>query len=355
MNKTIDFNRRSIQDFDNPNIKYWRIVQTALLAIGAAIFLSLIFLPKLGIQVFWNILIPVAPALFVVAMGVWRNICPLGSFSLLPRHFGFSKSKRLTLKWQGRFHLIGVAMLFLIVPARHLWFDTNGPATALLLGAAAAAAFLCGYFFEWKSGWCSGLCPVHPVEKMYGQKVAITPANSHCSTCANCCIPCPDSTPAMSPRKHKKRQSSKIALCLLTGGLPGFIWAWFYVPDYQGSVSWEQAGLAYGLPLAGLLVSLCIFLLGQRFLNKRLLDTWSKFFAASAVACYYWFRLPALIGFGILPGDGMLVDLSDVLPAWLPLVLQISAVAFFFWWLLLRKKTETEWAVRPAFARNRRP
>ena len=35
-----------------------------------------------------------------------------------------------------------------------------------------------------------------------------------------------------------------------------------------------------------------------------------KVFAAAAVCTYYWYRLPALAGFGPHPGTGLLVDLT---------------------------------------------
>ena len=37
--------------------------------------------------------------------------------------------------------------------------------TALMLLIAAGIAFALGIAFEWRSGWCASLCPIHPVEK----------------------------------------------------------------------------------------------------------------------------------------------------------------------------------------------
>lgn len=66
-------------------------------------------------------------------------------------------------------------------------------------------------------------------------------------------------------------------------------------------------------------------------------------------------HVPALFGFGLFPGDGMLVDLSGTLPAWSMAVVQLLAVAFFGCWLLLRKKQRAvEWAVRSPFAVRRK-
>ena len=43
------------------------------------IFFSLIFFPKIGIHAFWNVLIPIAPALVVVAVGLWWCCDYIGS------------------------------------------------------------------------------------------------------------------------------------------------------------------------------------------------------------------------------------------------------------------------------------
>ena len=52
------------------SITIWRIVQFAVWLVGAAILTCLLFFPPLGILLFWNVLIPIAPFLFVVAPGI---------------------------------------------------------------------------------------------------------------------------------------------------------------------------------------------------------------------------------------------------------------------------------------------
>lgn len=244
-------------------------------------------------------------------------------------------------------------MLFVIVPVRHIVLDTNGLATALTLALVAVAAFTAGYFFEWKSGWCSGLCPVHPVEKMYGQKVLFTPPNSHCGRCQNCVIPCPDSIPDMNPAKANMRKSHRISSTLLVGGLPGFIWGWFHVPDCNANAHWTDCVLAFGLPYLTLGVSLSLFLSLRKYLHEKHEPLIVSAFAAAAVSFYYWYRIPALVGYGLFPGDGMLVDLRAAFPFWMVLVSQIVVAGFFVWWLVFRDAKAAVWAVRPPFAGRR--
>lgn len=334
------------------SLYFWRIFQVSFFMIGLGIFLALIFFPTIGIHAFWNVLIPVAPALLVIAAGLWRNICPMASIALSPRHTGFSKRRRLKVAWQGRLNLMGVILLLLIVPLRHVVLDTNGPATAIALGLLAVTAFLMGRYFDWKSGWCSGLCPVLPVEKLYGAKVVRPMPNAHCGHCHNCVIPCPDSKAKAHPLMEKKTRPHRWAGYLVAGGFPGFIWGWFHVADYHGMEGWNHLLSAYGIPFLGLAVSLSVFMLLKRILPAKREGLLINISALASVACYYWYRLPALIGFGLFPGDGMLVDLSSVIPVWIPILIQLVITLFFTWWLLFRPKAEFGWTVRPPYQRK---
>ncbi len=52
----------------------WRLVQVAVWAIGLAILVLLFVAPTIGLHAFWDVLIPVAPALLVIAPGgAWRS------------------------------------------------------------------------------------------------------------------------------------------------------------------------------------------------------------------------------------------------------------------------------------------
>ena len=328
----------------------WRAVQVAVWLVGVGIFGALLFVPDVGLHAFWNVLIPVAPALLAFAPGLWRNICPMASTALFPRHMGFSRRRSIPAVWQGRLALIGVAALLLIVPLRHTVLDLNGPATALAIGTLTLVGVVMGMNFEWKSGWCSGLCPIHPVEKLYGQRALVTPPNAHCDMCHRCVSPCPDSTPAVHPLMVEKPWTRRAAGFLLVGGFAGYIIGWFLVPDWPGGEGWNHLGEAYGKPFAGLVISFVAFLGLRAALPQAHERTLILGFAAAAIAAYYWFRLPALFGFGPFPGDGMLVDLRDTLPAWFPWASRAATTVLFGWWFLARADVRRSWGVRPNYA-----
>jgi len=228
------------------------------------ILFNLIFFPTTGIHLFWNILIPIAPALLVVAVGVWRNICPMASTALFPRHMGFSKRRILTTKQAGKLNLVALAALFLIVPLRHAVFDMNGFATALLIISLGLIAVIAGLFFEWKSAWCSGLCPVHPVEKLYSLNNRLSIPNAHCDKCYRCVTPCPDNSGYQSSI-FKETTYHKLTGHFMVAAFPGFVWGWFQVPDFPGITGVEQIVGIYMLPVLGLLVTSALFLILGRF------------------------------------------------------------------------------------------
>jgi hypothetical protein len=71
-----------------------------------------------------------------------------------------------------------------------------------------------------------------------------------------------------------------------------------------------------------------------------------RVFAAAAVSTYYWYRIPALAGFGPHPGTGQLCDLTAVLPD-LPMVSHVVTTAFFVWFLVIRGSSGLSWMMRP--------
>jgi hypothetical protein len=147
---TANFGFKSGDQLSKKSIVIWRIVQTAVWLVGATILSCLLFFPKIGLLLFWNILIPVAPLLFVVAVGIWRNICPLATTNLLPRQLGLSKQKKLSATQLGKLNLIAVIALYVIVPLRHAVLNNNGVATGLMIVAMAAIGITLGFFMNGK-------------------------------------------------------------------------------------------------------------------------------------------------------------------------------------------------------------
>jgi hypothetical protein len=251
--------------------------------------------PAVGIAVMWNILIPAAPALVTILPGLWRNICLVATFSLLPRRFGLSRRRKMREQLAAWLGLASAVALFAIVPFRHISLNTNGPATAAMLAGAAAIAAPMGFLFEWRSGWCTSLCPIHPVEKLYGSASAVTFKNARCGLCEQCTNPCPDSTPSMTPLSTGPLRlqvavgefigGELLRLCmgLVPGaGLSGSRW----LAGNRGAVS---------LAARGALVSFAAFEAIKRQVASipRASRILQRVFAAAALSTYYRYRIPA--------------------------------------------------------------
>lgn len=328
----------------------WTLAQAAVLAGAVILVATLLIKPSLGLLVLWNMVIPVAPALIVVAPGLWRNVCPMGTFSLLPRRLGLSKKQVPSRPLAAWLSAGGLAALLLIVPLRHLLLNTSGPWTASMLVLSAGLAFWMGTRFEWRSAWCNSLCPIHPVERLYGQSPALTLRNARCESCARCSSPCPDSTPGMNAAITGPTRVDRLVATLLIGGFPGYIWGWYRSGDLRGDVGLRDVVAAYLWPFAGALVSLVIYGAARRWVcgSKGDRDVLVRVFAAAAVCTYYWYRIPSLCGFGPHPGTGLLVDLTGTIPD-ITGVSHGITTAFFLWFMVWREHGRLSWLRRPKF------
>lgn len=298
-------------------------------------------------------LIPVAPALLVFAPGLWRNVCPLGTTALAARHFGFSARRQLPIRAQVWLNLIGVVALFAIVLWRGMELNTSAAATAAVLAGMALLSVLVGMTFEWKSGWCSGLCPVHGVEKLYGSKPFVSFANAHCDACQRCSNPCPDSTNAMHSMLGPDWEPQVVAEALVVGAFPGFVWGWFHLPEWiGGNAGWQEFVQRTYLPFVGMAVTIALFAVLRRYVAKKHELVLVRAFAAATISCYYWYRIPALFGYGLFPNDGVLINLAGTLPDWWVILSRVLTTGLFVWWLVLHASPKRHWAHRPPLAES---
>jgi hypothetical protein len=334
----------------------WTLLQLVLLLAGVGAVGLLLFVPEIGIKLFWNVLIPIAPITVVLLPGLWRNICPMATLSLLPRDMGMTLGLQMPRMLAGVLALVSLAGLYIIVPLRHVLLNFNGPMTAAMLLSAAGAAVFMGVIFKGRSGWCATLCPIHPVEKMYGSSPLHTFSNAQCAACSRCSGPCPDSTLCVTPAITGPTKLERLAGTIMMGSFPGFVWGWFQVGDYVDHVGPWEIFVAYAWPYvcAGLSMAGYIWARGH-YPSKEGRAMLIRICATAAVATYYWYRIPMLGGFGEHAGTGLLADLTGVLPAWTPMVSHAITTLFLAWFLLVRPGARASWLVRPEFVDARQP
>lgn len=122
----------------------WGALRT--LAVGATLGLVVLLLerPELGLFLLWKVAIPLLPLVFLLAPGLWRNLCPLAAMNQLPRLGGFTRGLSHTPLIREYSYVIGMLLLFALVSARKFLFNHEGAAAAALLLGALAFAFAGG-------------------------------------------------------------------------------------------------------------------------------------------------------------------------------------------------------------------
>jgi Pyruvate/2-oxoacid:ferredoxin oxidoreductase delta subunit len=317
--------------------RIWVALQAGLLLVGVVLVGLLLFWPVVGIALLWNLLIPVAPALVTIVPGLWRNICPMATFHVLPQKLGIARNIRMPESGAAALRLISMMLLFVVVPMRRIGLNVDGTLTAIMLVSAAVVASVMGALFEMRSGWCTSLCPIHPVERLYGTNPAMAFKNARCDLCEACSNPCPDSTPEMTPTFAGATKVQQSLGNFLVGSFPGFVWGWFQVPDYSPQqVGAHEIMTAYVWPLGACIATYVVFRIGEHIFRRKDNATaiLHRVFAAAAISTYYWFRLPGP---------------ASLLPDWFPLASHVVTTPFFFWFLVLRSP-KVSWLKRPVMA-----
>lgn len=270
----------------------WQMFRFVSITLALALCIMNFVVPELGLLVFWGFFVPLLPMVFFIAPGLWRNICPMAALNQLPRRGRFTQALKLP-RWLKEYsYVIAIGLFVTVVSTRKLLFNQNGPALGMLMAVALGTAFLMGIIFKGKSGWCSSICPLLPVQRLYGQTPWVLVGHSHCQPCIGCTKNCYDLNPAVarvagmhSPDAHYPNSSKFFA-----GGFPGMILAFYWVPD-PPVISVAQMYLEF---VFYILVSLGVFF-GLSALLKVSAIKLTPASAALAFNLYYWFNIPILI------------------------------------------------------------
>ena len=246
----------------------------------------------LGLHLFWGLAVPILPLVFFVAPGVWRNICPLAATNQIPRLLGVSRALTNKTLSQGLAFPVGMFAFFVLVSARKVLFNNSGEATALLIVGALLAALIGGLLFKGKSGWCSSICPLLPVQRLYGQTPFVKVANTHCQPCVGCAKNCYDFNPgtAYLADQYDARRGYRSFRRFFAGVFPGFVLAFYLVPS-PPEITIVAMVLQMLLYMA---VSLALFNLIDTFI-QTMVNAVPVVFAVAAINLYYWFSAATIV------------------------------------------------------------
>ncbi len=274
----------------------WYAVRMFSVGIAFGLIVVLFVHPATGLFIFWRLFIPLLPLLFFVAPGLWRNICPMAVLNQTPRLFNFTRGLTLP-KWMQEYgYVIAISLFLILVSSRKVIFNQNGPALALLMICALSMAFIMGNFFKGKSGWCSSICPLLPIQRIYGQTPFVNVTNAHCQPCVGCTKNCYDLSPKMAYLADLYDENAQSAAYrkFFVGLFPGFILAFYSLPNPPAI----SIASMYGYFVLFSLVSLGTFFLVDSF-AKATSNKITVLYGAAALNLYYWFNsltLGSLLG-----------------------------------------------------------
>ena len=228
------------------HIALWRTAQAVGVFATVALLVGLVMKAEIALDVLWNILIPLVPASLLISPAIWRNVCPLATINMLSNRS--SGGRTLTANLTPTAGLLAIVLLGVLVPARRFLFNTDGIALAITVTLVALLALLLGAFFKDKAGFCNAICPVLPVERLYGQHPMVRITNPRCIPCTMCTAKgCIDLAPTKSIAQTlgSTRRSNA---WLMTGfgvfaaAFPGFVVGYYTTQD--GPL--QTAGAVYG-------------------------------------------------------------------------------------------------------------
>jgi hypothetical protein len=184
-----------------PYSRFWLLASAFSFAILLALFYVLLNSSNLGLDFLWNLIIPLAPIIFFVAPSWWVNVCPLAIVQSIPRRLKISRSIDLSYNQVGKLQFFSWVM-----------------------------AFTSGVLFSGFGGWCSGLCPIRPVEMLYGQFSIESSRPEACRPCNLCQKSCSRLYGIDHLNKVKNQEPFKNQIY----SFPGFVLGYFLSEQNDG-------------------------------------------------------------------------------------------------------------------------
>jgi hypothetical protein len=281
--------------------RLWTTAQVAAFGVTLAVVAGLFLAPDVTLRLAWYGIVPLLPAVFLLNAGLWRGVCPIASANTFRSNDrGRPMSTRvLNILW-----MAGIGLLLVLIPLRHVLLNVNGPALGGLLVLIVGAAFASGWFVRAKGGFCNSICPILPVEKLYGQHPLIHVRNPRCVPCTLCSTKgCMDIDTLKAVHTVSRRGSGpgsrtgsgarswlRTPMGLFAAVLPGVIVGYFLVDDVPSSSTLEIYGTVLGMGAASLVVLAAP--IGLVNPAPRLV---APLLAALSAGLYYWFAAPASV------------------------------------------------------------
>lgn len=302
----------------------WIVAQWTGVVLTGVLLAGLIRWPTPTLHILWDMVIPVLPAVFLLNPMLWRNVCPLGTLNDWTGRRNHAPLNRNLMVggW-----IVGVTLLFLLVPARRFLFNTDGLALAVTIVVVAVLALVVGLRTPRRAGFCNSLCPVLPVEKLYGQAPLLKVSSARCVTCDLCTrTGCIDLAGGKSARQSLRRRTVGWLFSpfgIMAAAFPGFIIGYFTLEN-GGLGTVIDVYLHVGTWAAGSLA----LVVGMTSLLRPSVAKMLPLLGALSVGLYYWYAAPGLAtSYGGTTGAGTVVRIlaMALLAGWLWNALQVRS------------------------------
>ena len=321
-------------------IRCWHVIRIGSVLAYLALCVCLFIAPSGALFAFFKVVVPLLPILFFVAPGLWRNICPLAAANQASRVLGFSRALTAP-EWLRRYGaIVSVVLFFGITSARIAFFNANGAGLAVLLLLTIVNAFIAGATFKGKSGWCSSMCPLLPLQRVYGQTPFANVPNSHCQPCVGCTKNCYDFRPSVAYQAdmHDPDPEWTAPRKFFVAALPGYVLGFFLLVNHPG------------LALPDVYLRLAAFFLGSVglfYALQALLTVGTSvlvtLFGAVAINIFYWY--------GSLIVVSSVATITGAELPWLRYVIRVAVLVLSLFWItrtfIKERQYEEDAASRP--------
>lgn len=258
-----------------------------LVALVATLFLA----PAPALRTLWYVAVPLLPASFFITPALWRGVCPLSTLNAWGNRLG--GTRELSPREGAILATLGLGLFYLLVPARHLGLNTDGPLLAVVILVVGAVAILAGAVYASRSAFCNALCPVLPVERLYGQAPLLDVTRGRCDLCTVCtprgCIDLADGKALRQLLGAARRDHRWLTtpFGVFAAALPGFIAGYGLTPDLAAA-EWPRV---YAATLGGAAASWAAVAALVRATRLEAMRALALCAALSGIL-YYWFTAP---------------------------------------------------------------
>lgn len=291
--------------------RMWAIGRWSAMVALLGWVVAMVAWPAEALSILWYGAIPILPATFFLTPIPWRSVCPLATLNELGNRLG--PARMPTPREASLLGAAGLVLFHLLVPARRFVFNEQGVALAVTVVGVGLLAIGLGAVFAVRSGFCNGLCPVLPIELLYGQAPVVRLQRGRCVACTTCtprgCIDLAQGrafTQVTGAARHWAWLGRPYGMFI--AALPGFIVGYSQLSN--GPVS--QAPMVYETTLGWSLVSLTVVSVAVAVgrIDARVAQA---ALAALAGLLYYWFTGPVVAReMGLSPTIGVAVRWAGI-------------------------------------------